>query len=411
MKILITSGNADNPATRVAITEDGDLTEIFYDSPDRKEILGNIYKGKVDDVLSGLGSAFVKIGEQESLFLSKSEVNDAILRSRGFDPSGNLPSISEIIHEGESLIIQVRREGIGSKNPQGTTKVSLPGRYWVFLPKDQRLGISRRIDDEQKIQWLKDVAHDLKEDNEGLIARTASVTAEQEDLERDFNFLLGTWKGIEDQYQKAPPLTLLRERDTLVRRTLRDRLVDKIDELIIEGDSAFQEALDYLHYLRLDQFEDHVQLYEGNEPLFEAYNIEQQLQESLSREVPLEYGGYLVIDETEALTAIDVNTGSNVSPKLQSQAILKTNLSAARKIPRLLRLRKISGIIVVDFVDMRQKSHQDRVISQLTEVLKQDRVPADFIDMTDLGLVEITRKREGKSLRNSGILKDSNHEE
>ncbi|MFP4589301.1 MAG: Rne/Rng family ribonuclease [Candidatus Bipolaricaulota bacterium] len=384
--------------TKIALTEDGTLTEIFYENPQRRDLVGNIYKGRVEDVLSGLGSAFVDVDESESLFLSQNEINDAILRSRGFDPGGYPPRIHEVIREGESLIVQVRREGIGSKNPQATTKISLPGRFWVFLPKDQRLGISRRIDNQRKIDWLKGIARDLKEENEGLIARTASLDADREDLERDFNFLLGTWKGIEEEAHNTSPPATLHESVNLTRRVIRDRLLGDVDRVVVESERAYEDVLDYLHYLRLDQFDDIVELYQDSGPLFEKYGITEQIQRSLEREVPLGSGGYLVIDETEALTAIDVNTGSNVDHKNQAKAILNTNLAAAEEIPRQLRLRKISGIIIVDFVDMHKRNHQQQVIQKLKNNLRDDRVPADFIDMTGLGLVEITRKREGESL-------------
>ena len=397
-KILVSVEKSNGKHTRVALTENGQLTEIFYENPGKRDLVGNVYKGAVEDVLSGLGSAFVDVGESESLFLSQSEINEAILRSRGFDPGSYPPSINKVINSGESLIVQVRREGIGSKNPQATTKISLPGRFWVFLPKDRRLGISRRITDEGEVSRLKEVASSLKEENEGLIARTASVNASREDLERDFNFLLGTWKGIEDEARRKSAPALLHENADLVRRVIRDRLLDNVDLVVLDSKESYEEVRDYLHYLRMDEYEDRVQLYEDDPPLFEKYNITDQIQRSLEREVPLDSGGYLVIDETEALTAIDVNTGSDVEHKNQSRAILNTNLAAAEEIPRQLRLRKISGIIVVDFVDMYKQNHQEDVIQRLKENLREDRVPADFIDMTDLGLVEITRKREGESL-------------
>lgn len=400
-KILISvkgDGLGEDAQIRVALTTDGKLTEIFYEGSERGQAVGNIYKGQVEDVLSGLGSAFVDVGEGDSLFLSQSEINEAILRSRGFKPGPRSPRINEVINEGESLIVQVRREGIGTKNPQGTTKISLPGRFWVFLPKDSRLGISRRINDQNKIDWLKDVARNLKEENEGLIARTASENASKEDLKRDFNFLLGTWKGIEEEaYQVSSP-ALLHSNASLVRQTIRDRLLGDIEEVVVDSRGVYEDVLDYLHYLRMDEYEDVVSYYEESEPLFRKYGIEKQIRQSLEREVPLNAGGYLVIDETEALTAIDVNTGSNVNHKNQAQAILNTNMAAAEEIPRQLRIRKISGIIVVDFVDMHRKDYQQKVIGKLREELRKDRVPADFIDMTDLGLVEITRKREGESL-------------
>lgn len=397
-QILISSANKDDGEKRVAIMEDGKLVEIFYEDFQQDKLVGNIYKGKVEDVLSGLGSAFVDVGEEQSLFLSRSEINQAILRSRGFDPNEYPPLINKVIHENESLIVQVKRGGIGTKNPQGTTKVSLPGRYWVFLPKDSRLGISRRITNDKEVQRLKDVARNLKEENEGLIARTASENASKEDLKRDFNFLLGTWKGIEEEATKVKSPHLLHSHAGMVRTIIRDRLLEDVDRVLTNSKSVYEDILDYIHYLRMDDFQDTIHLYQEDTSLFKRYGVEDQLKRCLKREVSLDSGGYLAIDETEALTAIDVNTGGNVNHKNQAQAILNTNLAAAEEIPIQLRLRKISGIIIVDFVDMYDNKDQQKVIDRLKESLREDRVPADFIDMTPLGLVEITRKREGESL-------------
>lgn len=398
-QILISSKDKEQHGEkRIAILEDGKLVEIFYEDFQQDKLVGNIYKGRVEDILSGLGSAFVDVGEEQSLFLSRSEINQAILRSRGFNPKEYPPRIDKVINEGESLIVQVKRGGIGSKNPQGTTKVSLPGRYWVFLPKDSRLGISRRITDDREIQRLKDVARNLKEENEGLIARTASKNASKEDLKRDFNFLLGTWKGVEEEANNVKAPHLLHSHAGMVRTVIRDRLLEDVDEVLTNSKPVYEDIIDYLHYLRMDNFQDVVRHYQKDTPMFKHYGVEKQLEKCLQREVSLDSGGYLAIDETEALTAIDVNTGGNVNHKNQAQAILNTNLSAAREIPIQLRLRKISGIIIVDFVDMYDNEDQQKVIDKLKKSLREDRVPADFIDMTPLGLVEITRKREGESL-------------
>ncbi|MBS3813651.1 Rne/Rng family ribonuclease [Candidatus Bipolaricaulota bacterium] len=397
-QILISSKDGQNGEKRIAILENGKLVEIFYEDFQQDKLVGNIYKGRVEDILSGLGSAFVDVGEEQSLFLSRSEINQAILRSRGFDPNEYPPMINKVINEGESLIVQVKRGGIGSKNPQGTTKVSLPGRYWVFLPKDSRLGISRRITDDREIQRLKDMARNLKEENEGLIARTASENASKEDLKRDFNFLLGTWKGVEEEATNVKAPHLLHSHAGMVRKVIRDRLLEDVDEVLTNSKPVYEDIIDYLHYLRMDNFQDVVGHYQKDTPLFKHYGVEEQLKKCLQREVSLDSGGYLAIDETEALTAIDVNTGGNVNHKNQAKAILNTNLSAAREIPIQLRLRKISGIIIVDFVDMYDNEDQQKVIDELKKSLREDRVPADFIDMTPLGLVEITRKREGESL-------------
>lgn len=383
---------------RIAIVEDGRLVEVYFEIPGRRPLVGNIYKGKVETVLPGMGAAFVDVGERQALFLSQHEINDAMLIARGFEPWREPVPIQKILHPGGSVIIQVRREGVGKKNPQGTTKISLPGRYWVFLPKEDRVAISRRIDDYEEMRRLRQIAYELKAPGEGLIARTAAQGASEEDLARDFNFLLGTWKGIEEEAEKVSPPKLLYQGLDLMRSIVRDRFLDNVESLIVDDEEAYKDILDFLHYLHLDRMQKRVKLYRGTMSLFVHYDIERQLREALQRRVPLQGGGFLTIDETEALTSIDVNTGSDVRHRDQEAAILNTNLEAAKEIPRLLRLRKISGIIVVDFVDMASRENERKVIEMLKEELRKDRVPADFIDITRLGLVEITRRKEGESL-------------
>lgn len=367
--------------------------EIHYDNPER--ILGNIYKGIVRDILPGINSAFVDVGLEEKLFLSIKEVSDSLLREHR---AGKKSQIQKLFKSGQQIILQVKREGIGTKNPQGTMKISLPGRYWVFLPTDERLGISRRITDEQESRRLKRIAKKLKRKGEGLIARTAAAGASEEDLERDFNYLLGTWKGIEEQAQRVKAPALLYRGPDLVRAFLRDRLIEDVKRVVVDSERVYQQIKDFLSYMHMEEFLDRIELYRGKRPLFEVRGVEKQLRESLQPRVRLPSGGFLVIAETEALTAIDVNTGSDVRHQDQEQAILNTNLEAAEEIPRQLRLRKLSGIIIADFVDMKRRDHLEKVIHKLQEELKKDRVPADFVDITKLGLVEITRKREGESL-------------
>lgn len=388
MEILI---ETLGPRTRVAILEDKRLMEIYYEDPER--ILGNIHKGIVRDILPGINATFVDVGKGQNLFLSLKELNDALLKGHRHGTT-----IQKILKSGQPLIIQVKREAIGSKNPQGTLKISLPGRYWVFLPTDERLGASRRIADERESRRLKRIAKKLKHEGEGLIARTAAQGASEEDLERDFNYLLGTWKGIEEKAKRTPAPALLHRGLDLVKAILRDRLLESIERVIVDSAETYQEILDFLHYMHMEDYIDLLQLYRGKRPLFELHGVESQLRESFQPKVKLPGGGYLVIAETEALTAIDINTGSDVKHQNQDTAILNTNLEAAVEIPRQLRLRKLSGIIIADFVDMRRRDHLEKVIRKLQEELKKDRSPADFVDITKLGLVEITRKREGESL-------------
>ncbi|MCS7240675.1 MAG: Rne/Rng family ribonuclease [Candidatus Bipolaricaulota bacterium] len=383
---------------RVAIIEEGELVEVHFELPERRTLVGNIYKGKVDTVLPGMGAAFVQVGEKKTLFLAAHELHDGLLKAKGFDPGRGVPPIQKVLKPGEALLVQVRREGVGEKNPQATTKLSLPGRYWVFLPTEERVSVSRRIEDREIARRLRQIAHELKPDNTGLIARTAALHASREDLERDFKYLLGLWKGIQELAEKTTPPKLLYSPPDLIRSIVRDRFLEDVDSLIVDDESVHQEILEFLDYLHLGKLKSRVRLYRGTVPLFVRYGVEEELARVMQRKIPLKGGGFITVDETEALTAIDVNTGSDVKHKNQAAAILNTNLEAAHLIPRILRLRKLSGIIVVDFVDMANEKDKEKVIATLKEELKKDRVPADFIDITKLGLVEITRKKEGESL-------------
>jgi len=390
---------ARGEAKRVAVLEDGRLMEIYYENPEREGLLGNIYKGVVGGVLSGLGSAFVDIGHRKPVFLSGQELDREFLRSRGIKSYESFP-IGKVLQSGQSVIVQIKREGIKSKNPQGTMKISLPGRYWVFLPHDSRIRVSRRIGDEREIKRLRKIARELKTKipKAGLIARTASRHAPREELERDFKQLYEVWKGIEADSLKAKAPQLLYKSSDLLKSVVRDRLLKDVAKVVVDSEEAYMRLVSSLEQMQMAEYQSKLELYQGERPLFDLKDVERQIRESLGRKVSLAGGGSLVIEETEALTAIDVNTGSDIRHRDQEKAILNTNLQAAVEIPRQLRLRKISGIIIIDFAGMKHKEHVRKVIRKLKEELKKDRVPADFIDVTELGLVEITRKREGESL-------------
>jgi ribonuclease G len=384
--------------TRVALLEGDRLMEIYYGHPSQEKLVGNIYRGRVEDVLPGLGSAFVDIGERRSLFLSRNELNDRLLDERGVKPWQSDVPITKILTQGQMLTLQVRREGIGNKNPQGTTKISLPGRFWVYLPNEERLGVSRRVENVRDQRRIRKIARALRRPHEGMIARTASKWASDEDLERDFRLLVETWDGVTAVAEKASRARLLYKGMGLVQTVLRDRLDPDTGGVIVDSPFFREKILSFLDYMQMSSYKDRILTHDGKEALFTQYRVEEQIQSSLSRRVPLAGGGSVVIDETEALIAIDVNTGSDVRHRNQHAAILNTNLEAAEEIARQLRLRQISGIIIVDFVDMENPKDVNRVIEKVKSELRNDRVSADFVDMTALGLVEITRKRQGESL-------------
>ena len=372
--------------------------EIYYGHPSQEKLVGNIYRGRVEDVLPGLGSAFVDIGERRSLFLSRNELNDRLLKDRGVKSWQSDVPITKILTQGQMLTLQVRREGIGKKNPQGTTKISIPGRFWVYLPNEERLGVSRRVENVRDQRRIRKIARALRRPHEGLIARTASKWASDDELERDYKLLVETWEGVKAVAEKASKPRLLYKGMGLVQTVLRDRLDPDTGGIIVDLPFFHEKILSFLDYMQMSSYKDRIRTHEGKEALFTKYRIEEQIQKSLSRRVPLGGGGSVVIDETEALIAIDVNTGSDVRHRNQHAAILNTNLEAAEEIARQLRLRQISGIIIVDFVDMENPRDVNRVIEKVKAELKNDRVSADFVDMTALGLVEITRKRQGESL-------------
>ncbi len=309
-----------------------------------------------------------------------------------------MTTIDKILRRGETLIIQVRRGGIGTKNPQGTTKISLPGRFWVFLPTAERLGVSRRIVNEKEEKRLRKIAQSLTQSSEGLIIRTAAQQTSRDDLERDFRFLTSTWKGIEETAASGSLPRLLYRGMGLIQSILRDRLLPNVSEVVVDSVRLYDKILQFLNYMKMDEYTAKIRLYEGKASLFEMNDVERQIQQTFSRQVDLKGGGYLTIDETEALTTIDVNTGGDIRHRTQEAAILNANTEAAEEIPRQLQLRKISGIIIVDFVDIENESDMNKVITCLQEGLNRDRMPANYIDTTALGLVEITRKREGESL-------------
>ncbi len=372
--------------------------EIHYGHPSQEKLVGNIYQGRIEDVLPGLGSAFVGVGESQSLFLSRNELNDALFAAAGVKPWESDVPVNNLLKRGQMLTLQVRRDGIGNKNPQGTTKISLPGRFWVYIPTENRLGVSRRVESVRAQRRVRRTARELKRHGEGLIARTAAQWASDEELKHDYELLVETWESVQAAAKRANGPRLLYKGMGLVQTILRDRLGPDVKEVVVDSPFFRDKIHSFLEYMHMGDYKKLVRVHEGDKSLFDTCKIEQQIQAGLSRRVPLAGGGSLVIDETEALIAIDVNTGGDVRHRNQHAAILNTNLEAAEEIARQLRLRQISGIIVVDFVDMATPKDVQTVVDKVKEELKKDRVSADFVDMTALGLVEITRKRQGESL-------------
>lgn len=390
--------------TRVAILEDDELVEFMVDRPEAERHVGDIYLGQVEAVLPGIQAAFVDIGTEKAAFLHVSDVaregeddddeedGDASGKSRRYPP------IQDLVKKGERLLVQVSKEPIGTKGPRVTTQISLPGRFLVFMPYSRHIGVSRKIDDREERARLRELAKEIvPEDAGGVIIRTVGEELTREVFEREFKTLLNTWKKIQRRARGTKPPALIHREAKLTRGIIRDVFTEKVDALVIDSKEVYNEVRQYLQGID-PELMDRVHLYTDPLPLFDKYGVEEAIQEAFQRRVDLPSGGYIIIEPTEALVSIDVNTGRYTGKKDPEQTILKTNLDAARQIARQLRLRDIGGIIVCDFIDMESKANQDRVLQELRTYLNRDRARTRAFQVSELGLVEMTRQRVRPSL-------------
>ena len=411
-KIVI---NVAEHETRVALLEDGNIAELFIERGDGSDIAGNIYKGKVQRVLPGMQAAFVDIGLKQAAFIY---VNDVIggnysaiedFQEDDVDGENNLPyneyisinrrerHIEELITEGQEIMVQAAKTPIGSKGARLTTHISLPGRFLVLMPSSEHIGISRRIEDEEERGRLKMCVETIRENNFGYIVRTAAEGVQEEKLEYEMGFLKNLWASIQQKYQTAPSPSLLHKEVAVSLRAVRDLLLHEAEKLIIDSRTGYESILSFLDTF-MPSLKDSVELYEGLEPIFDAFNLEADISRALKKKVWLKSGGYIVIEHTEALAAIDVNTGRYVGKYNLEETILKTNLEAVKEIAYQIRLRDIGGIIIIDFIDMEKKSNQEKVFNALTEALKKDRSKTHVLPISELGLIQMTRKRIRKPL-------------
>ncbi|MGA1845576.1 Rne/Rng family ribonuclease [Deferribacter abyssi] len=399
--------------TRVAILENGTVSEIYIERHNKKGVAGNIYKGKVVKVLPGMQSAFVDIGLEKAAFLHVADLiaeninEDMIYQNideeqteNDIDESVNgkqqIP-IQDIIQEGQEIVVQVAKEPIGQKGARLTTHLTLPGRYLVLMPYYNHIGVSRKIEDEEERERLRNILTELKPNNFGLIARTVSEGSSKEDLESDMDYLIRLWNKISEKMSSSHAPELLYKDLELLFRTLRDITTNDVKRIIIDNRSDYLKLKSfYREYLPNLDLE--IKLYENSIPIFDYYNIEIEINRMFDRVVWLKSGGYIVIDQAEALTVIDVNTGKFVGKRNFEETILKTNLEAAKEIAYQLRLRNIGGIIIVDFIDMEKEEHIDKVLQTLNQEFKKDRGKVTVVNISPLGLFEITRKRVKESL-------------
>ncbi|MDD4189131.1 MAG: Rne/Rng family ribonuclease [Eubacteriales bacterium] len=377
-------------SNRVAVLEDGELVEFYIENPGTERLVGNIYRGKVSSVLPGMQAAFIDIGHDKNAFLYVDEaVSD---EDEEVYHELKKTKIEQILKPGQSVTVQVIKDPIDTKGPRVTTQLTLPGRHLVLIPDAEYIGVSRRIGSDAERSRLRALAESVKPKKMGLIVRTASEGMTVEDFKSDVKFLLNHWKKIKKKEKYGFVPRCLHKDLSLIYRTVRDMFTPEVDRLVINNNEEYREIIDMVDMLS-PKLKNRVTCYSKQEEIFQKYNIDSQLKKVLSRKVWLKCGGYIIIDKTEALTVIDVNTGKYVGSVNLEKTILKANIEAAEEIAKQLRLRDIGGIIVIDFIDMEVKSHQREVLSKLKNALSKDRTKSIVVGMTGLGLIELTRKK------------------
>lgn len=402
----------------VALLEDNQLAEVMLDRPDQSRVVGDIFLGKVEAVLPGIQAAFVDIGTEKAGFLHVSDLNyDDDDPDEDDDGNGSgkengrgrrgrnrkLPPIQESLRKGQEILVQVTKEPISSKGPRLTAQVSLPGRFLVYMPFSSHVGVSRKIEGREQRAKLRKMAQEILPENAGgIIVRTVSEEVTKEILQKDFDRLSSRWTKIQNRArsQKAP--VPVHQDAKLISGVIRDLFSDKFEALRVDSKAIYNEIVDYVKTVDPDLL-DRVHFHEGPVPLFDKHDIEEEIQQAFKSTVPLKSGGHVVIEPTEALVSIDVNTGkfTGKGKKDPDETILKTNMDAAREIAKQLRLRDVGGIIVVDFIDMESQEHRDKVLQELRTHLGRDRARTKTFEISGLGLVEMTRQRVRPSLFNS----------
>jgi ribonuclease G len=404
--------NVRSQETRVALLEDRVLVELYIERTKDRGIVGNIYKGKVVKVLPGMQAAFVDIGLEKASFLYVTDVYGGMedYEEMGFQGEEMTPyfnsssQIEDLLSEGQEVLVQVSKEPIGTKGTRITSYISLPGRYLVFMPTLDHIGISRRIKDEKERKRLREIILTLRPPSSGFIVRTASEGADPDEIRNDMEFLLHLWENILKKKESSNAPSLIHSDLTMVLRVIRDILSPQVNRIVIDSRDEYENIISFINtYMPKQKYE--ITLHEKQEAIFDAYGIEIEIDKILERKVWLKSGGYIVIDMSEALVAIDVNTGRFVGKRNLADTILKTNLEAAKEIAYQLRLRNIGGIIIIDFIDMEREGDREKVYQALEEAIKKDRQKTTIFKISELGLVEMTRKRTRESI--SRILGES----
>ena len=400
--------------TKVAVLEDGVVSELFIEREAHRGIVGNIYKGRVTRVLPGMQSAFVDLGQERDAFLYVADVieelDENLLTPEEAGQSATAPNgngaaanrnqaIEEMLREGQDVLVQVVKEPLGQKGARITSHVSLPGRYLVFMPTVEHVGVSRKITDDEERRRLKTLLKGIRQERGGggFIARTAGQGRSPEDFERDARYLVRTWDEARALFSRERPPALLHRELNLVQRLLRDLLSDDIASIRLDNEKEFQRTLDLVNMLQ-PELAPRVRLFDKPQNILDENGISAELERALRSKVWLESGGYIVINQTEALVAVDVNTGRYTGKKTLEDTIVKTNLEAVNEIVRQIRLRDLGGIIVLDFIDMEERKSRQKVMTALEQELRRDRSPSKVLSVNEFGLVILTRKRVRQSL-------------
>ncbi len=392
--------------TRVAFVENGVLQEVHIERARRRGLVGNVYKGKVSRVLPGMQAAFVDIGLERTAFLHVSDIlvppsGNGELNGEGEEPArrGPEPHINAVLREGQEVMVQVVKDPLGTKGARLTTHIAIPSRYLVFMPGNRHVGVSQRIEDPAERTRLKEAAQLLAPGHGegGYIIRTVAEGCNDEALEKDMVFLGRLWAAIQERYEGERPGTLIHEDLPLVMRTMRDLVDADIEKVRIDSRETYQKVVKFASKF-IPELAPRVEHYAGERPIFDIYGVEDEIQKALERKVQLKSGGYLIIDQTEAMTTIDVNTGAFVGHRNLEETIFKTNLEATQAIARQLRLRNLGGIIIIDFIDMTDPDHRRQVLRALEKALERDHAKNHISEVSALGLVEMTRKRTRESL-------------
>ncbi len=387
--------SANEWETRVAVFENERLVEFYIERAEQQNLVGRIYKGRVENVVRGLRGAFVNIGLRKNGFLPLTEIPEFdTLEGDEVDEieGGKIQPRTISLREGEEILVQVVKDPFAEKGARLTSFVSIPGRYLVYFPNAQRIGISRRISDRRERAQLRDTVRQFKSPHAGLIIRTAAADASAEDLRLEYQELERIWEEVREKAERVPPPAVLYEEPSIAIKVLRDILSDNVEKITVDNEQVYRQLDDYLNRMA-PRFRRRLEMYRGEVPLFEQNGVEVELNTLFQKRVWLKSGGFITIDQTEAMVVIDVNTGRSAQEEDPEKLILETNLEAAAEIARHIRLRDLAGLIIIDFIDMEDPKNTERVVQELKAQLANDRAKSDFSKMSRFGLLEMTRER------------------